>query len=97
MAMTLNIPDEVTTAIKWPRKNLEQQLAVEMAFALYGRGLVSLGTARRLAKLDKWSFLEGLAERRLERHYGQDELKEDIDYAKTHSEQFIANHSSCQD
>ena len=65
MAMTLNIPDEVATAIKWPRKNLEQQLAVEMAFALYGRGLISLGAARRLAQLDKWSFLEGLAERRL--------------------------------
>ena len=86
MAMTLNIPDDVAAAIKWPRQQLDQQLAVEMAFALYGRGLVSMGIARRLAKLDKWAFLEGLAERQMERHYGQDELKEDIDYASTHRE-----------
>lgn len=86
MAMTLNIPDDVVAAIKWPRQQLDQQLAVEMAFALYGRGLVSMGIARRLAKLDKWAFLEGLAERQIERHYGQDELKEDIDYASAHSE-----------
>lgn len=86
MAMTLNLPDDVVAAIKWPRQQLDQQLAVEMAFALYGRGLVSMGIARRLAKLDKWAFLEGLAERQIERHYGQDELKEDIDYASAHSE-----------
>jgi predicted HTH domain antitoxin len=86
MSMTLNIPDDVVAAIKWPRKQLDQQLAIEMAFALYGRGLVSMGIARRLAKLDKWTFLEGLAERQIERHYGEDELKEDIDYASTRSE-----------
>ena len=86
MSMTLNIPDDVVAAIKGPRKQLDQQLAVEMAFALYGRGLVSMGIARRLAKLDKWTFLEGLGERQIERHYGQDELEEDIDYANTCSE-----------
>ncbi len=37
MAMTLNIPDDVVAAIKWPRKQLDQQLAIEMAFALKGR------------------------------------------------------------
>ncbi len=85
MSMTLSIPDDVVAAIRWPRKQLDQQLALEMAFALYGRGLVSMGIARRLAKLDKWAFLEGLAERQLERHYGKDELEEDIDYANTYS------------
>ncbi|MFZ4792119.1 MAG: UPF0175 family protein [Candidatus Competibacteraceae bacterium] len=83
MAITLCIPDEVAAAIKWPRKQLDQQLAVEMAFALYGRGLVSMGIARRLAKIDKWIFLEGLAERQIERHYGEYEVEEDIDYANS--------------
>lgn len=86
MAITLSIPDEVVIAIKWPRKQLDQQLAIEMAFALYGRGFISMGSARRLAKLDKWTFLEGLAERQIERHYGKYELEEDIEYAKTSSE-----------
>lgn len=83
MAITINIPDDVVAAIKWPRKQLDQQLAVEMAYALYGRGLASMGIARRLAKLDKWAFLEGLAERNIERHYGENELNEDIVYANT--------------
>ena len=86
MSMTLNIPDDVVAAIKWPRQQLDQQLTVEMAFALYGRGLVSMGVARRLAKLDKWTFLEELGERQLERHYGEDELNEDIQYAHNGSE-----------
>lgn len=80
MAVTLNIPDDVAAAIKWPRKQLDHQLTIEMAYALYGRGLASMGTARRLAGLDKWAFLEGLAERQLERHYGANELREDIEY-----------------
>ena len=33
-----------------------------------------------------FDFLEGLAERQMERHYGEDELEEDIDYANMVSE-----------
>lgn len=94
MAITPSIPDDVVAAIKWPRKQLDQQLAIEMAFALYERGLVSMGIARRLAGLDKWTFLEGLAERQIERHYGEYELEEDIDHANTGSEQFLSHYSS---
>ena len=65
MALILSIPDEIATAIKWLGKQLDQQLAIEMAFALYGCGLVFRGAARRSAKLDKWTFLEGLAERQI--------------------------------
>lgn len=86
MALTLSIPDEIVMAIKWPREQLDRQLAIEMAFALYGRGLMSMGSARRLAQLDKWAFLEGLAERQVERHYRDLELEEDLGYARTHSQ-----------
>lgn len=86
MSLTLTIPDEIVAALKWPRQQLDRQLVVEMAFALYGRGLASMGSARRLAGLDKWAFLEGLAERNIERHYGESEIEEDIDYAKTRSQ-----------
>ena len=86
MSMTLNIPDDIVAAIKWPRHPLARQLLVEMAFALYGRGLASMGSPRRLAALDNGSFLEGLAERHIERHYGENELAEDIDYVNTSSQ-----------
>lgn len=56
MTRTLNIPHGVVAVIKWPYQQMDQQLAIEMAFALYGRDLISMGVARRLAKLDKWAF-----------------------------------------
>jgi predicted HTH domain antitoxin len=41
-----------------------------------------MGVARRYAELDKWAFLAGLAKRGIPRHYGDDELAEDISYAR---------------
>jgi predicted HTH domain antitoxin len=81
MAITLTIPDEVIQSLKLPRQRLETELRQEMAFALYQRGLASMGVARRYAELDKWAFLDGLAKRGIARHYGEDELSEDIAYA----------------
>ena len=81
MSLSITIPDEIVETVKAPRSQVRQTLYREMAFALYARGLASLGAARRLAKLDKWEFLDGLTERRIERHYYESELKEDIEYA----------------
>jgi len=82
MALTLTIPDDILAGIKLPRRQFDHQLTIEIAFTLYQRGLASMGTARRLAALDKWAFLDGLAERDIERHYGDQELDEDIRYAR---------------
>jgi predicted HTH domain antitoxin len=84
MAISITIPDDVLESAKIPRSELKQELLKEMAFALYSRGITSLGTARKLAKIDKWMFLEGLAERGIERHYNEAELKEDIAYANSY-------------
>jgi len=43
-----------------------------------------MGTARKLAQIDKWEFLKGIAERSIERHYNEAELMEDIAYANRH-------------
>ena len=84
MAISITIPDDVLESAKIPRSELKQELLKEMAFALYSRGITSMGTARKLAKIDKWMFLEGLAKRGIERHYNEAELKEDIAYANSH-------------
>ena len=81
MAITLTIPDDVVQSLKLPRQRMEAELKHEMAFTLYERGFASMGVARRYAELDKWAFLEGLAKRGIPRHYGEDELNEDMDYA----------------
>lgn len=82
MAFTLTIPDSVLGTIKLPKIRLERELQKEMAFTLYERGLTSMGVARRFAKLTKWEFIEGLAERGIQRHYYETEADEDIRYAK---------------
>ena len=82
MAITLTIPDDVVQSLKLPRQRMEAELKQEMAFTLYERGFASMGVARRYAELDKWAFLDGLAKREIARHYGEDELSEDIAYAR---------------
>jgi len=83
VALVLNIPDEILQSIKLPKKQIERELKKELAFLLYGRELVSMGMARKLAGLSKWEFMEGLAERGIQRHYYEKELDEDIKYAKS--------------
>jgi len=82
MALTLTIPDDVLGSLKLPRNRMEVELRQEMAFTLYERGFCSMGVARRYAEMNKWAFLEGLAKRGIQRHYGEDELSEDIAYAR---------------
>lgn len=83
MGLVLTIPDEVLETMKLPKKQAERELQKELAFLLYEREMVSMGVARRLGRLTKWEFVEGLAERGIRRHYEEKELEEDIKYAKS--------------
>ena len=82
MAIVLTIPDEILETPKLPKKQIEEELKKELAFLLYERGLASLGIARRLTGMSKWEFIEGLAKRKIPRHYDEKEFEEDIKYAK---------------
>ncbi|GIX47766.1 MAG: hypothetical protein KatS3mg131_1977 [Candidatus Tectimicrobiota bacterium] len=70
----LEIPEEVARALKLPLEEIEQELRKELALALYGRGVLSLGKARELAGLTRWQFHELLGQRRIARHYTEEEL-----------------------
>ena len=80
MGISIEIPDDIMETVKLPPDKAKQELTKEMAFSLYQRKLVSMGNARKLAGLDKWAFIEGLAERGIERHYSEQELQEDFRY-----------------
>ncbi len=82
MALVITIPDEIVETIKLPKKRAEKELLKELAFLLYERELPSIGIARRLSGLTKWDFIEGLAQRGIQRHYDKKELEEDLKYAK---------------
>ena len=76
------IHEDVLAAIKIPEKDVERVLKLELSFALYQRGIISLGKARKLAGMSKWEFIEELGKRKIERHYTEKELEEDLTFAK---------------
>jgi len=81
MALQLSIPDSVLQAIRLPEERLAQDLLIELALALYAQGSLSFGKARELAGMDKYAFGQLLGQRGIPRHYGPEELHDDLAYA----------------
>lgn len=79
--LTLEISDEIVSAVKLPPKEVECELRKELGLALYMRGTLSFGKARKLAQLTHWEFDDLLGHRKIVRHYTDADLKEDIKYA----------------
>jgi len=73
---------EIPENLRIPPGELEERLRIELALRLYEKGIASLGQARRIAGLSKWDFLELLAREGIPLHYGEEELREDLEVAK---------------
>jgi len=82
MDIEIHIPDSVTQAIRLPEARIPQELLVELAIALYTQGILSFGKARELAGMGKYEFGQLLGKRGVLRHYGQEELEDDLKYAR---------------
>lgn len=82
MGIQLDIPDEVAQAIRLPLEEQKEQLLLELALALYARGILSFGKARELAGLSKYEFGILLGKRGIPRHYEADDLQDDLIYAR---------------
>jgi predicted HTH domain antitoxin len=80
MSLTLQIPNEISLALKVPEKQQEPLLMIELAVSLYQGGFLSFGKARELAKMSKWEFHNELGKRRIERHYDLECFEEDLRY-----------------
>ena len=83
MSVELHIPDSVAEAIRFPEKGLADRLLVELAAALYAQEALSFGKARELASMSKYEFALLLGRRGLPRHYGLEELEDDLRYARS--------------
>jgi len=81
MSLTLQVPNEVLEAMKLPPAEIEAELLRDLAVSLYQRGILPLGKARLLAQMTRWDFIELLARRGVARHYTEDDLTADIEYA----------------
>ncbi len=84
LKITLEIPEDVLSAMKLPEEEIERELRKELALALYQRGVLPLSKARRLAGVTRWEFEELLGQRQIPRHYAEADLEEDIRYGLRH-------------
>jgi predicted HTH domain antitoxin len=82
MSLLLEIPDQVAQAIRLPLLERHQQVMTELALALYARGILSFGKARELTTLSHAEFGRLLGQRDIPRHYTEQELEDDIAYAR---------------
>ena len=78
----LSIPRSVADALALPEGRKKEELQRELAVSLYREEMLSFGKARELAGTGKQEFGQLLGERGIERHYGPEELAEDLRYAK---------------
>ncbi len=83
MSLTVDIPDEVARALRFPPSEAESELRKELAVALYARGALGFGKARELAGVTKWEFDELLGRRNVTRHHGEHDLAADVSYASS--------------
>lgn len=65
MPLSIEIPDEVMTALKLPPRSAERDLRVELAIHLVAEGLLPQASACRLAGLPRLAFEQLLNERRI--------------------------------
>jgi predicted HTH domain antitoxin len=80
-ARTLKIPEEIVNSLRVPPDDIESELYKELALALYMRGILSSANASSLCGLTLLQFEDLLGQRKARRHYGEEELQEDLKYA----------------
>lgn len=80
-ALQLEIPKEILLCLKIPEHLIQDKLKEELAIHLYREGYLSFGKARQLASLSKWEFAELIGKRKIPRHYTDESLEEDLQFA----------------
>jgi len=82
MVIHLEIPDTVTDAMRLPVGERQQRILIELAVSLYAQGILSFGKARQLCGMTKYDFGVLLGKRSIPRHYTQEDLQDDLNYAR---------------
>jgi len=82
MAIYLEIPDTVAEAMRLPGSERQQRILTELAVSLYAQGILSFGKSRQLCGMTKYEFGVLLGRRGVPRHYTQEDLRDDLNYAR---------------
>lgn len=83
MSITLELPEDLLTeAFKVTQSEVPRVVRLELACALYGRGVLTQSQGAELAELDRFAFVEELARRGVPQRYTSADLQSDVDYAR---------------
>lgn len=82
MAFHLDIPESIIQSLKLPSAEIGPRLRAELAVALYAQGILSFGKASELAEISRSAFADLLSQRNIQRHYTDEELAQDLTYAR---------------
>jgi predicted HTH domain antitoxin len=83
MGVTLRISDSIVQSLRLPEAEIAARLRTELGIALYAQGALSLGKAAELAEISRILFGELIAQRGIPRHYGDEDLAQDLSYARS--------------
>ena len=81
MALHIDIPESITNSLRLPEPEMEPRLRTELGVALYAQGILPFGKACELAAISRDGLADLLAERGIPRHYTEQELAQDFEYA----------------
>jgi predicted HTH domain antitoxin len=79
--MTVQIPDDIASALRLPEAEQQERVILELACGLYAAGLLAAGKAAQLAGKSRLAFGEELTRRNISRHYTAQDLATDLAYA----------------
>ena len=82
MTLHLDIPESITSSLRLPEPEIEPRLLAELAVALYSQGILPFGKASELAGISRHCFADLLGQREIPRHYTEQELAQDLEYAR---------------
>lgn len=82
MALSVEIPESIASSIRLPQPEVGQRLQTELAVALYAQSILSFGKASDLAGMARYAFADLVADRNIPRHYNEQDLADDLDYAR---------------
>jgi predicted HTH domain antitoxin len=82
MTFHLDIPESIAASLRLPAPEVEPRLRTELALALYAQGILPFGKASELAGISRFVFADLITNRDLPRHYTEEELAQDLEYAR---------------
>jgi predicted HTH domain antitoxin len=80
--LPLEIPESIVRNLRLTEPEIESRLRSELAIALYGQGILPFGKAAELAGASRYGFAELSDSRQIARHETDDDLTQDLDYAR---------------